>query len=381
MRQAWFVNLTGRSAGSINDPIIDPIVTAATKQLDSDAAKAWDSLRAAKPFTTSCFADVSFGKSPAVTEAFKRLNLLSRAYHARGGAYAGNAELRADILAACDWTYAHHYNEGIQWTGNWWDWEIGTPLNLNSITTLMYDFLSPSQLRNYMAAVDHFTPGTETTGGGSGANGAWGAIIVGVRAVLIKDQLKLNAARDKFSALASTVKSGEGFYPDGSYIGHTYFSYTGGYGLYFLQSIADGYFLMGPNSAAPLPAEKRAVVYGWVENSYWPLMYRGQLPYFSLGREIGRGPSANRSRAVAFAIVQLVGSDQSAHAQLLLRMAKSIFIAGGERWGTNLGGISKMKALMADRSIVPLPDADLTTIFPVMQKTVALRPAWGVGLS
>ena len=292
MRQAWFNKITGGASQAQNDLI----VLTATRQINVRATQDWTLLRAAKPFRTTCFSNLTFGTSRPVTEAFRRLNTMARAYWARGGTLYGNTAMRADIIAALDWMYANAYNEKTKEAGNWWDWEIGSPLNLNDVIVLMYDFLTPTQIANDLLPIDHFA--LKYTGGSGGANGAWVAIVTAVRAVTLKDRAKLAYARNRLSALTSNVTSGDGFYGDGSYIGHGWFCYNGGYGLYFLQSLADGYFLMGPGTPSPMPDSKRAVAYNWVKNSYWTLMYGGQVPYFSIGREVGRGPSGNRSGTV-----------------------------------------------------------------------------------
>jgi hyaluronate lyase len=43
--------------------------------------------------------------------------------------------------------------------------------------------------------------------------------------------------------------------------------------------------------------------------------------------------------------------------------------------------VVKLKALMANKSIAPLPEPNQTTIFSTQAKAVALRPNWGVGIS
>ena len=58
--------------------------------------------------------------------------------------------------------------------GNWWYWEIGIPLSLNSIFTLMYDYADKSQLKRYMAAERHFNDRIKLTG----ANRLWESVIL-----------------------------------------------------------------------------------------------------------------------------------------------------------------------------------------------------------
>ena len=53
--------------------------------------------------------------------------------------------LVADILSGLDWMYANKYNETKSETGNWWDWEIGVPMNLTDAMVLIYDQMSAAQ--------------------------------------------------------------------------------------------------------------------------------------------------------------------------------------------------------------------------------------------
>src|SRR5881409_562134 len=78
---------------------------------------------------------------------------------------------------------------------NWFDWEIGVPLNLNDITVLLYDNLTSAQIANYMDAVNHFTPTPDLTG----ANKVWKASVVAVRGAIVKSSDKLASARQALS--------------------------------------------------------------------------------------------------------------------------------------------------------------------------------------
>ena len=73
------------------------------------------------------------------------------------------------------------YNDTIAPQGNWWYWEIGIPLSLNSIFTLMYDYADKSQLKRYMAAERHFNDRIKLTG----ANRLWESVIFAVRGILL----------------------------------------------------------------------------------------------------------------------------------------------------------------------------------------------------
>ncbi len=376
MRKTWFDSITGGHDYDATDPQIHQIV----QQTGAKAAASWEQLKKARPFTDRCFADIPLpgdGHSRHITECFARLETMSRAYWGKGGELYGNVLLRDDIIEACDWLGAHHYNASTEPYSNWWDWEIGVPRALTAITTMLYDFLTPEQRTRFMEAVRHFTPDFETTGGGMGANGAWAGMIIAVRAILQKDATALEFARDGLESLIKMSSQGDGFYPDGSYVGHLYFAYTGAYGLYALDAIADAFTLLGPETPFPMSASKRRLARAWIEDGFWPLVFQGRTPYFSIGREIGRSTHSDRSTTMARAMLKIAGSD----AMPIRRIAKSIYLAGRQKPPQDLGELVRLKMLMADTETEPLPSLETTTIFSVMDKAVVLRRNWALGIS
>jgi hyaluronate lyase len=111
MRTAWFNQITGGRTYNAADPDI----AAAAKSITAKADDDWTRLKKAKPFSSTCFDDLTFGKSSAdVTKAYARLNEMTQAYWAKGGSLYKSAALRNDIIAGLDWMYAHEYNPGVK---------------------------------------------------------------------------------------------------------------------------------------------------------------------------------------------------------------------------------------------------------------------------
>ncbi|MBE7156815.1 MAG: polysaccharide lyase 8 family protein, partial [Rhodospirillales bacterium] len=379
MRVNWFNNLTGGTAYDATDPD----VAAATTSLTANANAYWTILKATKPFTTTPFSDIAIGSnSDNITDVYNRLETMCLAYWAIGGSLYQNATLKADIISTLDWLNTNVYNSTTKSYGNWFAWQIGIPLNLNNITILLYDSLSATQVSNYMGAVNHFTS-SPTQVSTTGANCAWCSSIVGLRGVIVKDSTKISAASKQFGTLTAYVTSPDGFYTDGSYIGHGSFSYNGGYGLYMLQQLADGYYLFNPTALSPLSAGKRAIVYGWVLNSYQALMYQGKIPYYSIGREISRGPSDGRGESISATAAEIAVGDASATATQVLAFAKNVFTASGSNY-SDLGGIGaviRLKSLVGNTAIAAAADPVGTRIFPAMDKATAVQNGWSAGLA
>ena len=99
------------------------------------------------------------------------------------------------------------YNDTIAPQGNWWYWEIGIPLSLNSIFTLMYDYADKSQLKRYMAAERHFNDRIKLTG----ANRLWESVIFAVRGILLSDSDSIKYAISGIQDVVVITDSGDGF--------------------------------------------------------------------------------------------------------------------------------------------------------------------------
>jgi len=204
-------------------------------------------------------------------------------YATWGGSLYTNETLAVDLLDALDWMYANRYNEKKSASDNWWDWEIGTPMALNDICTLLYDRLSPAQFKNYMNAVNKFTPSPAKTG----ANLVWKTRVCAIRGVLVKDAAKLATSRAAYSKVFPYVTSSDGFYIDGSFIQHEKHPYTGGYGASLIGSLAPMLRLLQGSTWEIVDARKTNVL-NWAFDSYFPVLNRGAMmdmaPRFSTGK-------------------------------------------------------------------------------------------------
>jgi hyaluronate lyase len=62
---------------------------------------------------------------------------MALAYATPGSPLQHDAALGKATLAGMDWL-VQHYRAGKPSIGNWWDWQIGTPLYLLDVLTLMH---------------------------------------------------------------------------------------------------------------------------------------------------------------------------------------------------------------------------------------------------
>ena len=389
LRGRWFEHLTGSAHGGE----VDPDVLDATHRLDEQAQSVWKAMEAARTSSSGCFVDG--GSAAGVTsECFGDLRTMALAYQAKGGSLYRNADLAHSIVTELDGLYEHSYNERMAEKGNWWFWEFGIPMPLEDIAVLMHDSLTPEQIAKYMRVIDHFLPSPATsTGGGLGANGAWSARVCTLKSILLENaDGKLAKCRDKFNDLMQYVSANDGYYSDGSYIGHAWFAYTGGYGMALLETLGEAFVLYAAPSPFPLDPQRMEIVRQWVDRSYATLLYNGELPYYVAGRGFGRPDTTGftRGRSVALAAIDLAGGLPGAGSDEGKRFAKTVltelraypFAPDGKfSAGMTLGEVRRAKAILADDSVRVLPRPSRSTIFGRMNKVEHNTPTFGFGIS
>ncbi len=392
LRARWFEHLTGDAHGDAEAPDI----VAATQLLTRKAQRAWQSMEAEQASSSGCFA-ASGSPAGQTTECYGSLRTMALAYQAKGGNLYHKAELAHAIVTELEGLYAHSYNERMAEKGNWWFWEFGIPMPLEDIVVLMHDSLTREQVARYMRAIDHFLPSPATsTGGGLGANGAWSARVCTLKSILLDNaDGKLSSCRDKFNELMQYVKENDGYYPDGSYVGHAYFAYTGGYGMALLGTLGEAFVLYAAPSPFPLDLQHMEIAAQWVDRSYATLLYHGELPYYVVGRGFGRPDSSdfNRGRDVALAAIDLANNlpaSENTDGMEVRRFAKTVLAElqtdpspPGGNWyaGMTPGELRRAKALLTNDAVPILSNASRSTIFGRMNKVEHNTPTFGFGIS
>ncbi len=289
LRVKWWQVQTGGTNYSLTDSLVKSRLTSIT----NTALSYWNSMDKSGTNTFLWSNLTSTTDSGEISTAYSRLRAMALAYATYGSYLRSNASLAADIQTGLNWMHANRYNESIPATSgeydNWYDWEIGAPLNIVDIAVFMYDALGITGLSDTLTALDHFVPSpfSGTSGTSTGGNLTDKIRVVGVRGAVVKDASKLTAARDAFSSPFVFVTSGDGFYADGSFLQHTRHPYTGSYGSVLLGDTALVLpWLVGSPWQCVDPAQTN--VLRWVYDSYEPLLYYGAMMDMSRGRAVSR---------------------------------------------------------------------------------------------
>ncbi|HWC60137.1 MAG TPA: polysaccharide lyase 8 family protein [Verrucomicrobiae bacterium] len=247
----------------------------------------WNSMDTS-PSRTSLWSDLPLGSVSAnIPSTFGRLQAMALAWATPGSSLQNNSSLAAAIMGGLDWMHTNVYTTTAAEYDNWFHWEISGPQNLNNTMVLLYPALSGTQISNYLAAVDRFSPGGPGAHFGwmTGANTSDKVLVVAIRGILGKDSDKLTSAQVNLSPVFLYVSSGDGFYADNSFVFHNNIAYTGHYGLVLLGDIPKIVNLL-QGSAWQITDPNLTNVYNWAINSFEPLIYNGSIMDMVRGRTV-----------------------------------------------------------------------------------------------
>jgi len=402
MRHVWQARLTGGAAAAA--AASDADVAGALSALRREAQSLLDRMDQA-PDSKALWADAADWNNPwqtaasaTVTTNYRRLAVMARAWATPGTSLHGDARLRDGVLYGLDWLDRHHYNAQQIYYGNWWDWQIGSPIQLLNTLVLMGDAVPPELLARCLAAIDHFVPepdrhrlpdGRIRELEEKGANLLDKVQVVALRGVLGRSAAKVEMARDAVSPALRYVTSDDGFYADGSFIQHAHIAYTGNYGVVALEDMARliNLFKAGP---WPLRDPNVANVYVWARESYVPMVYDGAMMNIVRGRKVSAYGQSDHAvgRSVAAALADLAQTASPADAQFLRAAVKGWMLRDGsfgpDYFGTPgdramaLHELQLLKAIARDAQVAAAPEPHGLSLFPSMDRAVLRGPRFGV---
>ncbi|MGG1554444.1 polysaccharide lyase 8 family protein [Paenibacillus ferrarius] len=382
--------ITGGTSFNPLDPDIAPKITA----LDTNAQQFWSTMdkSAGRTYLWSELGDPlgASMNSTHVSGSYSRLQTMATAYSTNGSALYQNATLRADIISAMDWMYTNRYNTSVpkRGYGNWFDWQISSPLSINAISVLLYPYLSSTQINNWQAVVDwQLLPLSSSN---TGANRVWTCNIMITGGVLAKNSTKITNGVNGISPVFDYVTSGEGFYSDGSFLQHTaLIPYNAGYGRSLLDNLTQIMYLIA-GSTWDFTDPDLGHVYEWIYNAYEPLLYKDNMMEMVNGRNIARVANDNLGvttvGALGSSLVRLAYSAPNpADAARYKSMIKQwMSDATSPTPYASLGSIQliqQTKAIMNDASIVATGDLYGNKQYPNMARAVQRRPGFAFGVS
>ncbi|MET7481729.1 polysaccharide lyase family 8 super-sandwich domain-containing protein [Streptomyces sp. NPDC005538] len=286
LRGRWLGLLTGSGFDSTAAPFASALSTLGSTATTYQSAMAVG--------TASLWSDLPLGTvSGNMTTSYSRLRTMALAYVQPGTGLTGNATLATAVTTGLDYLYSNAYTATATTYDNWWDWQIGSPEALLDTAVLMYAQLTSTEIANYCAAVDHYVPDTAVaaySGTSTGANRVDLCRVIALRGVVGKSSAKLATASAALSPVFPDVITGDGLYPDGSFIQHSYVPYTGSYGEVMLSGLSRMLWLLSGSTWAVTDTGQQNI-FDSVVSSYAPFLYNGLVMDGVVGRACSRGVS------------------------------------------------------------------------------------------
>ncbi|WP_103349802.1 polysaccharide lyase family 8 super-sandwich domain-containing protein [Amycolatopsis sp. CA-128772] len=309
LRARWRDLLTGVGYNAAAEPFKSAL------QRTGQQAEAYRA--AMSPGTSSLWPDLPIGSVSAnVTQSHNRLRTMALAYVQPGTGHTASPTVLAALKTGLKWLNDHAYTAGRATYGNWWDWQIGTPQSLLDTCVL----IDAPLLADHLAAVDHYVPSslvTRYSGTSTGANRVDLCRVLALRGVLGASGAKLTTARDALSPVFPYVLTGDGMYPDGSFVQHTYVPYAGGYGAVLLGGLAQMLTLLS-GSAWAVTDPNRQLVLDAATTTFAPWIMNGLVMDGVSGRGISRGEQTDHTRghAIMGSILVLAASGLGTSAEV-----------------------------------------------------------------
>ncbi|MBK0372762.1 twin-arginine translocation signal domain-containing protein [Streptomyces sp. RB110-1] len=332
----------------------------------------------------------SFAFSGRMADSFARLNTMAQAYRQQGTGLTGSTALRDAVLTGLEHLNTQVYNDRQTRYGNWYSWQIGAPQALLDVCVLLYDAIAPERLARYCAAVDHFVPDSAVasyTGTSTGANRVDLCRVLALRGAVGASAAKIALARDALSPVFPLVSKGDGLYADGSFIQHTTVPYTGSYGSVMLGGLGMLFALL-KGSDWEVTDPKKQVVFDAVENAWAPFLFNGLVMDAVAGRAISRGEADDHRRGhPILASIVLLGQGASAVENTRWRSLvkgwaqRDYYSPPLSNPSLGLTALSRIKNVLDDTALTPLPEPDGHRLFPDMARATHRRPGWAASLS
>jgi hyaluronate lyase len=256
----------------------------------------------------------------------------------------------------------------------------------------MYDELPEALINDYVGAMQKQIPRQTSVASGD-ANAIWIAYNDFMTAMLAKDKTEMER-------IANVMKGGwfkfitgnDGFHEDGSYIMHTYYPYTGGYGASAVETLAKWTYLVDGTDLDFSEANKD-MMYTWIKDAYAPFIYKGLITASVQGRDMSRqtesdhviGQTVIRS---IYLIGRSLGGEREDELNGLVKYwaqeddYKSIYSGIHVTNDNNtIFYADRIKKMTEDGSV---PVADMPTgvnVFPRMNRAFATKDGYGFSIS
>lgn len=242
IREYWAKELIGDTNGLQNDADLKKCIASLDAKTKTYLDTMLDTRTSEHLWDDSVYNDAVTGAK--VTESLDRLKLITIQLYEPMSQWYQNEEAMKQVIDAYQFILNKKYGPDTATAStNWWDWQIGAPKSLVDVAILLYDELDEDTITKVTKTVDRFVPKADyrlnSTLKETGANLCDKVTIVIKRAALEGNEERLAHAKACMSDLFSYSNSGDGYYPDGSFIQHGNIPYNGSYGYVLLNELTN----------------------------------------------------------------------------------------------------------------------------------------------
>ena len=152
LRKKWDTMISGNDYFNSESSYMNEIFESNEKDVEGYLEKVLES-------DTKIWEDLGdYTKSPNFTKTYRRLEQIAKAVTNKKSKYYNDKNVLNMVKRSMKLMNNHYYNENTESKGNWWDYEIGTPRAINNILTIMNDYFSKEEIRQYLAPVSKLVP-------------------------------------------------------------------------------------------------------------------------------------------------------------------------------------------------------------------------------
>ncbi|MCM0599875.1 polysaccharide lyase 8 family protein [Periweissella fabalis] len=245
--------------------------------------------------------------SANMTHQFNNLQTLALAYGTLGTQQYHDAKVLKTIVAGLDFMTQPSRYDGKHYSGNWFDWQIGTPQSFINILMILGNKLPKAEQQKYLKIIQTYVPNAnqqlklrpqdknfpvifKQDFKATAANRVDLASTVLGLGILQQNAKMITTATQNVVAVFKPVKTGDGFYRDGSFIQHTDVAYTGEYGNALIGQ-ASRVLAVVKNTPFALPTASAEKFSNEVIKAFIPVLYQKNTLAMVEGRGVTRAPA------------------------------------------------------------------------------------------
>lgn len=397
MRKKWRDSLLGGELDAGN-----PAVQVYIKSIDETALQYWDTMiKSEVPNRKTLWdgLDMSFisgtGQearmhTSAIYNHYLRLKSIAVAWATPGCTLYQNQEVKEELLDALKYMNDNHYNADSKkcpFFGNWWSWEIGAPVALCDILLIMRGEIPQTDVEQYIAAVNRFTPNCREDKE-TGANLIDKGMVVAQVGMLTDDKGKLLHVKNAYKKVFQYVTQGDGFHKDGSFIQHSKIAYIGAYGTDLYEKLGMLFYIFDDTPWEFVYEDgAEQLVYDMVFKAIEPFLYDGRCMDMVRGRGITRRLDSDKSQGVKLlgTIIPLMDAFPTEEERERFKSMVKYLVGVDEDYfyETCRYPLSILSAyeIMNDSTIEPRSNYQIHQLSSGMDRLVHITPEFGVGIA